>query len=134
MTEQNVEIATVKDLKIGRLVVLDNEPCKVMSIDVSKTGKHGAHKAVIAAISLFTGSKKMLMKPVDANIEVPIILKKSAQIVAVNGKILQLMDLETYEQFEAECPDEFLAKAAPGAELEIHEVMGKKLIIRVKGD
>lgn len=134
MTEQNVEVGTVKDLKIGRLVVLDNEPCKVMSIDVSKTGKHGAHKAVIAAISLFTGSKKMLMKPVDANIEIPTITKKNAQVVAVSGKILQLMDLETYEQFETECPDEFAHKAIPGAELEIQEVMGKKLITRVKGD
>lgn len=134
MSAPDVEMGTVKDLKIGRLVVLDGEPCKVMSIDVSKTGKHGAHKAVIAAISLFTGNKKMLMKPVDASIEIPIIQKKSAQITAVNGKNLQLMDLETYEQFEGECPDEFLAKAVPGAEIEVQEVMGKRMIVRVKGN
>lgn len=129
---ENIEIGTIKDLKEGRFVVIDGEPCKVVSIDVSKTGKHGAHKANITAISLFTGAKKTLMKPVDANVEIPIILKKAAQITAITGSTLQLMDLQTYELYEVPTPDEFKDKIVAGAEVEIQEVMGKKLITRVK--
>ena len=123
----------VKDLKEGRFVVIDGEPCKIVSIDISKTGKHGAHKARVEAISLFTGTKKTLMKPGDATIEIPIIEKKNAQVVSIMGDRLQLMDLATYEVFEIECPDEFKGKIAQGQELEVQDVMGKKMIVRVKG-
>jgi translation initiation factor 5A len=129
----NVEIASIKDLKEGRYVVIDGEPCKVVSMDLSKTGKHGAMKAHINAISLFTGVKKTLLKPVDASCEIPIIIKKSAQIIALLGEKLQLMDLQTYETFELDCPPEFKEKAVAGAELEIQDVLGKKIITRIKG-
>jgi len=123
----------VKDLKEGRFVVIDGEPCKVVSIDISKTGKHGSHKARVEAISLFTGNKKTIMKPADATIEIPIIEKKASQVVSIMGDRLQLMDLATYEVFEMEMPDEFKDKISQGAELEVQDVMGKKMIIRVKG-
>jgi len=122
----------VKDLKQGRFVVIDGEPCKVVSIDISKTGKHGSHKARVEAMSLFTGSKKTLMKPADATIEIPIITKKNTQVVAIMGDRLQLMDLTSFEVFELDCPDEFKGKITQGAEIEVQDVMGKKMIIRVK--
>jgi translation initiation factor 5A len=128
-----VNQGTVKDLKEGRFVVIDGEPCRVVSIEISKTGKHGAHKARVEAISLFTGSKKTLMKPADATIEIPIIEKKAAQVVAIMGDRLQLMDLNTFEVFELECPDEYKGKIAQGQEIEVQDVMGKKIIVRVKG-
>lgn len=125
---------SVKDLKPGKYVIIDDEPCKVVGIDSGKSGKHGAAKARVEGISLFTGKKKTLLKPVDADIEIPILEKKSAQIVAVLGNNrLQLMDLQTYEMFEMECPEEFRGKALQGAEVEIQDVMGRKSLIRVKG-
>lgn len=123
----------VKELKEGRFVVIDGKPCRVVSIDISKTGKHGAHKARVEAISLFTGTKKTLMKPVDATIEIPIIEKKAAQVVAIMGDRLQLMDLITFEVFEMDTPEEFKGRIVQGQEVEIQDVMGKKMIVRVKG-
>lgn len=130
----NVEFATVKDLKDGKLVVIDGEPCRVVGISKSKTGKHGAAKANIDAVSLFTGSKKVLLKPVDAQVEIPLVEKKVAQVIAnLGNNRIQLMDLNTFETFEMECPAEWVDKAKPGAEAEIHEIMGKKMLQRVKG-
>ena len=124
---------TVKDLKEGRFVVIDGEPCKVVSIDVAKTGKHGAMKARVEALSLFTGSKKTIMGPVDSDIEIPIILKKNGQIVAALGENkFQVMDLTTFETFELECPEELRAKCVAGAEVEVQDVMGRKSLVRVK--
>jgi translation initiation factor 5A len=125
----------VKDLKAGRFVVIDGEPCRVVGIDISKTGKHGSHKARVEALSLFTGVKKTLMKPADATIEIPILTKKAAQVVAtLGGNRLQLMDLSSFEVFEMECPEEFKGKIVQGSEIEIQDVMGKKMIMRVKGE
>lgn len=133
MPEANVNLVQVKDLREGKFVVIDGEPCRVVSIEKSKTGKHGSMKARVEALSLFTGIKRTLLKPVDASCEVPIILKKSAQVVAhMGGNRYQLMDLESYEMSEIEVPAEFLSQVQAGKEVEIQEVMGKKMLTRVK--
>ncbi len=44
---------------------------------------------------------------------------------------VQLMDLETYETFEMQIPDEYKGKLEPGAEINYLEALGKKKITRV---
>ena len=133
MVEADVNLVHVKDLRVGKYVVIDGEPCRVVSIETSKTGKHGSMIARVEALSLHTGTKRTLLKPVDASCEVPIIMKKNAQVVAhMGGNRYQLMDLETYEMSEIEVPPEFLNQVQAGKEVEIQEVMGKKMLTRVK--
>jgi translation initiation factor 5A len=45
--KQQVE---VKELKEGKYVLIDEEPCVIKSISKSKPGKHGSAKARIDAI------------------------------------------------------------------------------------
>ena len=42
--------AEVRELKVGRYMLIDEEPCKIMEITMSKPGKHGEAKARIVAI------------------------------------------------------------------------------------
>lgn len=133
MIESNVDYVQVGDLREGKLVVIEGEPCKIVSIDKSKTGKHGSIKARVEGISLFTGSKKTIMKPVDAAAEIPIITKKNAQVIAdIGNHRIQLMDLQSYETFEMDVPEEFRNQVAAGKEVEIQEVMGRRMLARVK--
>ncbi len=120
-------------LKPGNLVVIDGEPCKVVSIEKSKPGKHGSAKARVVAIGLFDGVKRSLVGPVDTHIDVPIINKRSAQVVALLDTV-QLMDLETYETFETEMPEDekLKEKLEPGVTVEYWEIMGRKRIVRIK--
>jgi translation initiation factor 5A len=39
------ELTEVRMLKEGKYVIIDDEPCTIMSITTSKPGKHGAAKA-----------------------------------------------------------------------------------------
>ncbi len=121
------------ELREGSYIVIDGEPCRIVEISKAKTGKHGSAKAHVVAVGLFTGTKKTLVAPVDQKVEVPIVDKRTAQVIAVMGSNVQLMDLETYETFEAEMPtDESVRdKLVPGAEVEYWVMMGKKKIIRV---
>ncbi|EZQ06778.1 MULTISPECIES: translation initiation factor IF-5A [Acidianus] len=129
-----VNYAKVGDLKEGNYVVIDGEPCRVVEVSKAKTGKHGAAKANIVAISIFTGSKKTLMAPVDEQIEIPVIEKHVGQILADMNEKIQLMDLDTYETFDIERPKEedLASKVRPGAEVEYWSIMGRRKIVRVK--
>lgn len=121
----------MNDLKIGKYVIIDDTPCRVVGIDKSKPGKHGAAKMRVEAIGLFDGTKHTLMKPADADVEIPIIERKRAQIVSVTGGTVQLMDLESFETFEIEVPEEMQSEVEPGKEIQYMQVMGRKLLLRV---
>ncbi len=126
--------ATMGDLKVGKYVIIDDAACRVVSIDKSKPGKHGAAKMNVVAIGLFDGVKRTLMKPSDADVEIPIIERKRAQIVTVAGTSAQLMDLQSYETFEVEIPEDMRAEVEAGREMEYMEAMGRKLLTRVRGE
>ena len=92
-------------LKPGHLVLIDNEVCQVKSVEKSKPGKHGAAKVRVTAFNIFTGQKRGLLKGTDGEVEIPIVPKGDAQVVAVVGEIIQIMDATSYETFDAPKPD-----------------------------
>ncbi len=125
------ELAEVRTLRVNRYMIINDEPCKIMSISTSKPGKHGESKARIEAIGIFDGQKRSVVHPVKHKVHVPMIDKRSAQILSLMGKdVVQLMDLETYETFEMSIPDEFKGKLAPGNEILYLQALGKKKITR----
>ncbi|WP_457550068.1 translation initiation factor IF-5A [Archaeoglobus sp.] len=121
--------AEVRQLKEGGYIVIDDEPCEIVSISVSKSGKHGAAKARIDAIGLFDGQKRSIVQPVTAKVYVPIVERKRAQVLSVVGDVAQLMDLETYETFELQIPEELKDKIEPGKEIVYIESLGKRKIV-----
>jgi len=125
------QLAEVRTLRVNRYMIIDEEPCKIMSISTSKPGKHGEAKARIEAIGIFDGQKRSVVHPVKHKVHVPIIDKRNAQILALMGVNVQLMDLETYETFEMPIPDEFKGKLEPGKEISYLEALGRKKITRV---
>ncbi len=122
---------SMKEIKTGRFILIDGIPCKVVEIETSAPGKHGSAKMRVTAVGIFEGGKKTLLKPSDADAEVPIVNKKKAQVVSVSGEISQMMDSETYESFEIKVPDEFKSSIKPGAEVELLVYGEKKTISRV---
>jgi translation initiation factor 5A len=126
------ELAEVRTLRVNRYMIIDDEPCKIMSISTSKPGKHGEAKARIEAIGIFDGQKRSVVHPVKHKVHVPMIDKRTAQVVSLlGGDTAQLMDLETYETFEMPIPDDFKGKLEPGNEIMYLQALGKKKITRV---
>lgn len=122
-------------LRIGSYIMIDGEPCRIVSLTKSKPGKHGSAKARIVAIGAFDEAKRTLVKPVSAQVEVPIIEKKGGQVVAMLPSAVQVMDLETYEIFEAPLPEEEKLKSRliSGIEVEFWRILGRTKITRTKG-
>jgi translation initiation factor 5A len=57
--------------------------------------------------------------------------KRTAQVIALMGENVQLMDLDTYETFEMKIPEEYKGKLQPGNEISYLQALGKKKITRV---
>jgi len=125
------EMAEVRELKVNRYMIIDDEPCKIVSITTSKPGKHGEAKARIEAIGVFDNQKRSVVFPVRHKVAVPIIDKRQAQVISIHGNKAQLMDMETYETFEMDIPDEFADKMQEGKEIEYIQALGRKKIMRV---
>jgi translation initiation factor 5A len=124
----------VGELRVGSYVIIDDEPCKIVSFSKSKPGKHGAAKARVVAIGVFNDAKKTIVKPVSAQVDVPLIEKKTGQVIALLPSAVQLMDLETYEMTEAPYPDdqELKDKLTSGVEVEYWQILGRTRITRTK--
>lgn len=123
--------AEVRTLKIGRYVLIDNEPCKIAGMSTSKPGKHGEAKARVEGIGIFDGQKRSFVHPVSHKIKVPMIDKRAAQVLAIMGDEVQLMDMVTYETFNVPIPDEYRDDLESGKEIQYLIAMDRKKITRV---
>jgi len=127
--------SNVGSLKVGSYVIIDDAPCRIVDYSKSKPGKHGSAKARVVAMGVFDNVKRSFVKPVDSNIEVPIIEKKNGQVIALLPTAVQVMDLENYEMLEAPIPEEedLKSKLTSGVEVEYWRILGKTKIMRLKG-
>lgn len=124
----------VGSLKVGHYVLIDGEPCRIVEFEKSKPGKHGSAKARIVGIGVFDNTKRSMVSPVDAKTEVPVIEKRSGQVISISPNSAQLMDMETYQVFEAPIPEpEVASKLQPGIEVEYWKVLDRIKIMRAKG-
>ena len=122
-------------LKVGRYLIIEDEAYRVVSIEKSKSGKHGHAKARITAVGVFDGSKKSIVLPTDTKVDSPVIDKRVAQVNYITDAtppVLGLMDMESYESFEETMPSEedFEGKVEQGIQIEYWIVMGRKKLIR----
>lgn len=118
----------IKNVREGDYIVVDGEPSVTKKRKTSSAGKHGSSKVRIQAKGIIDGKKRQVVKPSDAKVKIPIIDKKTGQVLSTSGNSVQLMDLESYDTFEMKVPEDFEEELTEGNEVEFWEVMGKKLL------
>jgi len=116
----------VRSLKKGKYVLIDEEPCIITDLTHSKPGKHGSAKARFDAVGIFDKQKRSIVQPVSAKIYAPIVERKQAQVISIQGKTVQLMDLEDYSSFELPANDEELSQLEEGKEVTYIQSMGRQ--------
>lgn len=126
------KLVGVGTLKKGDTIIVDGAPCKISDTATSRPGKHGHAKVNLMAVGILDGKKRNLVLPGHDRVEAPIIEKKSAQILSVSGNKANVMDMETYETFDLEIPEELKEQIREGVEVLYWEIMGTKVIKQVK--
>ena len=132
MTDMEKKSVSVGNLKKGDTIIIDDSPCKITDTATSRPGKHGHAKVNLTAVGILDGKKRQLVMPGHDKVEAPIIQKKSAQILSVVGNNANVMDMETYETFEMEIPEELKEDVKEGKEVLYWTIMGAKVMKQVK--
>lgn len=117
----------------GSSIILEGAACKVVDVEISKPGKHGHSKVRISAVGMVDDKKRIVVMPGHDNVEVPIIEKRSAQVLSVHGEMANVMDSETYETFDLKIPDELKGQVAEGTSVLYWVIMSDRVIKQVKG-
>eukprot|EP00536_Pseudo-nitzschia_multiseries_P012996 jgi/Psemu1/68559/estExt_Genemark1.C_5290010 len=70
-------------IKKGGYMMIKGKPCKVLSISVSKTGKHGHAKCNFTAVDIFTGKKLEDMIPSTHGTTAPIVNRSDWEVLNI---------------------------------------------------
>jgi translation initiation factor 5A len=133
------------DLKRGDHVAIRGRPCKIVEIELIKTGKHGACKACIAAEDIFTGRRFEVAAPGSHPMPCPFVAKAEYLLVDIAGDgALSLLDEANEQRCDLDLPlkdNEPLARAirahfAAGKTLMLttHKAMGVEQVMAFKYD
>lgn len=132
MVEGHTKLSSVGSLQKGSYVIIDGVACKVVDTQTSRPGKHGHAKVRIVAVGLIDGRKRDTVMPGHDSIEVPIIEKKTAQVLSVSGETANVMDSETYETFDLKIPEELKGQVTEGGSVLYWLILKEKVMKQVK--
>ena len=126
------KIQSVGSLQKGSYIILEGAACKVFGMQVSRPGKHGHAKVRLTAVGLVDKKKRIVVMPGHDNVEVPIIEKKSAQVLSVQGEKANVMDSESYETFDLDIPEELQGQVVEGTTVMYWVILNDKVMKQVK--
>lgn len=124
----DVKLIDANSLKVGGYLIIDGVAFVAKRIDTSKTGKHGHAKCRIEASGLVNNEKKIIIKTAHDKIEVPIVEKKTAQVLSVAADKANVMDSETFETFDLKIPEELSGKVKEGQQVSYWTILGQKVM------
>jgi len=125
------EQVEVRELKEGRYVIIDDEPCIIKGISHSKPGKHGSAKARVDAIGIFDNQKRSIVSPVTSKVYVPTMERRTGQVLSISNTSVQLMDMGTYATVDVPITEDQRSRLEEGKEIPYLSVMGRtKLDLR----
>ncbi len=124
------KIINATEARVGTNIILNGKPFTVKKIDISKTGKHGHAKARIEAVGMIDENKKVFVVPGHERFEVPLVDKRKGQVLS-KGDTISLMDLETFETIDVQCPDASVKEQlVEGENAEYWDIEGQKIVKR----
>jgi translation initiation factor 5A len=125
---------SVGTLQKGNYVVVDGVACIVQDTQTSRPGKHGHAKVRLVATGILDGKKREMVMPGHDNIDVPIIEKKTAQVLSISGTTANVMDAETFETFDLNIPEDLRDTCREGSNVLYWTILNDKVMKQVKAE
>lgn len=128
----STKMESVSSLQKGSYIVLEEAACRVVDMQVSRPGKHGHAKVRMTAVGIVDGKKRVVVMPGHDSVEVPILEKRTAQVLSIQGNKANVMDSETYETFDMDIPDELKEEVKEGVVVLYWAILSDKVMKQVK--
>lgn len=132
MEGSNFKVTDISSLKKGSYIVIDEVACIVVDTQTSKPGKHGHAKVRLTAVGMLDNKKREIVRSGHDNVEVPIIEKKSAQVLSISGNLANVMDIENYETFDLAIPEDLKDTIKDGSNILYWLILKDKVMKQVK--
>lgn len=129
MTTKQVSVST---LKKGNYCVIDGAASQVVDVQTSRPGKHGHAKVRLSAVGLIDNKKRIVVMPGHDNMDVPIVDKRSAQVLSVHENTANVMDTETYETFDMQIPEELAGQVVTGLSVVYWVILNDRVMKQIK--
>lgn len=130
----NIKLASVGTMKKGNYIIIEGAACIVSDTQTSRPGKHGHAKVRLSAVGILDDKKRIVVMPGHDNVEVPIIEKKTAQILSITGDMANVMDSESYETFDMKIPEDMKETVKEGVSVLYWTILNDKVIKQVKAE
>lgn len=127
-----VKIESVGSLQKGSYIILEGAACKVSDMQISRPGKHGHAKVRLTAVGIVDEKKRIVVMPGHDSVEVPIIEKKTAQVMSVQDDTANVMESETYETFDLKIPEELKGQVVEGSNVLYWTILNDKVMKQIK--
>jgi len=132
MVEGETKRTALSSLSKGSYIILDGAACRISDMTTSRPGKHGHAKTRVTAVGLIDGKKRQVVMPGHDYVDVPIIDKRTAQVLSITEDMANVMDAETYETFDIKIPNEFKDQVQEGVNVLYWVILDQKIIKEVK--
>ena len=132
MVEGETKRTALSSLSKGSYIILDGAACRISDMTTSRPGKHGHAKTRVTAVGLIDGKKRQVVMPGHDYVDVPIIDKRTAQVLSITEDMANVMDAETYETFDIKIPSEFKDQVQEGVNVLYWVILDQKIIKEVK--
>ena len=134
MIEGSTKVTEAGSAREGSYTVIDGAACRVVSTTISKPGKHGGTKIRFEAVGITDNRKRDLVMPTGENVTVPIIEKRSAQVLSITGDTANVMDSETYETFDLKIPEELKSTCIEGCSVLYWVILEDRVMKQIKSE
>ena len=128
----STKMESVGSLQKGSYIVLEEAACRVVDMQVSRPGKHGHAKVRMTAVGMVDGKKRVVVMPGHDNVEVPILEKRTAQVLSIQGNKANVMDSETYETLDMDIPNELKEEVKEGVVILYWAILNDRVMKQVK--
>jgi translation initiation factor 5A len=102
-------------IRKGGHIMIKGNPCKVIDVSTSKTGKHGHAKCHFVAQDIFTGKKMEDLVPASHTTSIPFVKKQEYQCIGMEEEFLTLLASDGTTREDIKLP-RFLNQAPPNAD------------------
>jgi len=98
-------------VKKGMVVMLNGYPCKVSSVKISKTGKHGHTKCRITGSCVITAVKQIVVKPSHISLSLPFVIKNEYQLSFIGADGMLCLIDDNNKMFMIDVPSSDMKEA-----------------------
>ncbi len=120
---------TATELERGTYFIYNNEPVRILRKEVIVVGTHSHSKLKFYIQGLNEKSERSVNFHHTDKVEIVDIVRKLGQIISKSSNNVQVMDMVSYETFDANTPSELFNQLNEGDQVTFVDINGKIQII-----